>query len=110
MSENRLNFAYWDLAIPWMEIFGIISRRKQVGVINGIKLIIHANEQGHNKAHLHAQYQSDEVVISIPDGKIIRGNIPAKQQRMASEWVKNNADYLIKCWNDFTNGVMIPAI
>lgn len=110
MSADFFNPKYFPLMTPWMNIFGLISGRKQVGEIKEIKLVIHANEQGHNKAHLHAQYQGNEVVISIPEGEIISGSISKKQQKSASEWVITNQQYLIDCWNDFTNGVTIPVL
>ena len=101
---------YIEWAMPWENIFEVISERKKVGEHEGIYFIIHPNEQGHNKGHLHAKYQSKEVVISIPEGEVISGNIPKTKQRIASKWVIDNRNFLIKQWDEVTNGIKIPSL
>lgn len=108
--KMEFNPKYFEWMTPWENIFEVISERKKVGDFEGICFIIHPNEQGHNKGHLHAKYQGKEVVISIPEGEVISGNIPKTKQRMASEWVVDNSDFLIKQWNEITNGIKIPAL
>lgn len=68
----------------WQCIFDYISKRGRVGEENGINFIIHTSENGHNKPHLHAQYQQKEVVLKIPSGKVITGNINSKKMKLAS--------------------------
>ena len=106
---------YLEISSDWMNIFGIAKPKcvkepagKCLSRINGIYIIIHPDEQGHNAGHIHARYQDNEVVISIPDGEILGGSIPIKKQREASKWVINHRAFLIKEWNEFTNGVRIP--
>ena len=109
------NLPYLEISADWMSIFGIIKPKypragKCISRINGIQIIIHPNEQGHNTGHIHAKYQDDEVVISIPNGEILGGSIPSKKQKEASRWVINNASFLIERWNELTNGVRIPIL
>lgn len=106
---------YSEISSDWINIFGINKPkcvRKPAGKIlrriNGIDIIIYPNEQGHNTGHIHARYQDDVVIISIPDGEILGGSIPIKKQKEASKWVVNHRDFLLKKWNEFTNGVRIP--
>lgn len=106
----EFNPKYFEWIIIWERIFEIVLERKKVGELKGISFVIHPNEQGHNKGHLHAKYQGKEVVIAIPEGKVISGNIPVKQQRVACEWVIRNKDSLIEQWNELTNGIKIPVI
>lgn len=101
---------YFEWACPWGRIFEVISIRRKIGELKGIKFIIHPNEQGHNKGHLHAKYQDKEVVLSIPEGEVISGNISIKQQKQARLWICENEEMLIENWNDLTNGIKIPAI
>lgn len=89
----------------WQCIFDYISKRGRVGEDNGIKFIIHTAEKGHNKPHLHAQYQQKEAVLEIPSGKVITGNIDSKKMKLASEWVITNETFLKQKWNKLTNGV-----
>ncbi len=104
MIENN---DYFDDLYDWIDIFDIILERKRVGQLKGIEFIIHTNEQGHNRGHIHAKYQDKEVVISIPDGRIMEGNIPPAKQKLAAEWVKSNSEFLTKKWNELTNGIKI---
>lgn len=88
----------------WFSIFGYLYQRGAVGSSNGIRFVIHPKESGHNIAHLHAQYQGKEVVIGIPNGEIIAGNLPRSQMKKASEWVRNNQEYLTEQWDTLTGG------
>ena len=89
----------------WQCIFDYISKRGRVGEDKGIKFIIHTAENGHNKPHLHAQYQQKEVVLEIPSGKVITGNINSKKMKLASEWVVTNEAFLKQKWNGLAHGV-----
>lgn len=95
--------------IKWESIFDVIHYRGRVAFENSITYVIHTNEQGHNKPHLHAQYQDREIVVEIPTGSILAGNLSGKKAKMASEWVVANADILSQKWNDLTNGIKIPV-
>lgn len=94
----------------WGQIFSVTHYRRRIGFENSIKFTIHTNESGHNKPHLHAQYNENEIVIEIPSGKIIVGNLPPRKAKQASNWVVNNIDYVIHKWNDLSNGIKIPVL
>lgn len=89
----------------WQRIFDYVSKRGRVGEDSGIRFIIHTAENGHNKPHLHAQYQQKEVVLEIPSGKVITGSINPKKMKLASEWVVANEAFLKQKWNELTHGV-----
>ena len=95
--------------IEWENIFEVIHYRGRVAFENSITYVIHTNEQGHNKPHLHAQYQDKEIIVEIPTGSILAGNLSGKKAKMASEWVVANSDFLSQKWNDLTNGIKIPV-
>ena len=78
----------------WESVFDYISKRGRVGEESGIRFIIHTAENGHNKPHLHAQYQQKEVVLEIPSGKVITGNIDSRKMKLASKWVVANRAFL----------------
>ena len=107
MVENE---AFLEVVYDWMDIFDIHIQRGRVGELNGIIFTIHSNEQGHNRGHLHAKYQNSEVVISIPEGEILGGNIPVSKQKIASKWVIEHKKFLINKWNELTNTVKIPIV
>ena len=91
----------------WMPIFDYMFQRGAVGNSNGITFVIHTRENGHNKPHLHARYQGKEVVVGIPDGDIISGNLPRKQLNMASDWVVSHSEYLKEQWDELAGGVFV---
>ena len=96
------------MLMQWRIILDVICYRGRIGFENSISFVIHSNEQGHNKPHLHAKYNSSEVVIEIPTGEIITGNLPKDKNKLASKWVIDNSDYLKSKWNELSNGIKIP--
>jgi len=52
----------------------------------------------HHKPHIHAIYQDDEVIIEIPNGEILEGNIPKSKMKLVSAWVELHKDELIADW------------
>ncbi len=83
------------------EVFLIMEIRERLAVIRGIKFEVRSREQNHSIPHIHASYDKYEISIAIPDGKILAGNLPKKQQKIAEEWVKMHADELLGKWNSF---------
>ncbi|ACV21360.1 DUF4160 domain-containing protein [Slackia heliotrinireducens] len=93
----------------WVSIFDYVYQRGRVGYKNGITFVIHTKERGHNLPHLHARYQGKEVVLEIPSGKVIEGNISRRKLSEASEWVVANADYLEAKWDKLVEGIVLYA-
>lgn len=83
------------------EVFLIMEIRERLATVRGIKFEVRSREQNHNIPHIHASYDKYEVSIAIPDGKILAGNLPKKQQRIAKEWVRVHTDELLGKWNSF---------
>jgi len=52
----------------------------------------------HHKPHIHAIYQDDEVIIEIPNGEILEGNIPKSKMKLVSAWVELHKDELVADW------------
>ena len=91
----------------WIHVFEYVFQRGQVGYKNGIRFCIHTAENGHNKPHLHASYQGEGIVIEIPTGTVLEGNLSNKQKKVASTWVSENAEYLEEKWNELVDGVCL---
>ena len=88
--------------ISFMEdVFLIMEIRERVETIRGIKFEVRSREQNHSIPHIHASYDKYDVSISITDGKVLAGNLPKKQQRIAADWVKAHTDELLGKWNSF---------
>lgn len=58
----------------------------------------------HKKPHLHARYQMNEAVVSIPDGKILEGKLPPAKMRILLAWIEIHKDELMADWELAASG------
>lgn len=57
----------------------------------------------HNLPHIHAEYQGDEVVVSL-DGDVIEGSIPNKKLKLVLAWVEIHKEDLQANWKLLCDG------
>ena len=57
-------------------------------------------EQGepHHLPHIHAVYQDETAVFSIPEGEILAGTMPRRQTKMIQGWIAQYEDELMADW------------
>lgn len=84
------------------DTFMVIESRQRIGICKGVGFYIRSNEGNHSLPHIHACYGEHNISISINDGKIICGNLPQKQNKLAVEWVKQNRDKLTNDWVNYS--------
>jgi hypothetical protein len=53
----------------------------------------------HHTPHIHVEYQDDEAVFSIPDGKLLEGKLPNKKIQLVKAWIIINQEDLMANWN-----------
>ena len=58
----------------------------------------------HNLPHIHVRYQGSEAVISIPEGTVLGGSIPAKQLKLVLAWIEIHHEELMVDWDLAVNG------
>lgn len=58
----------------------------------------------HKLPHIHAKYQGDEVVASIPGGEVLSGNINKSKMKLLSAWMEIHKDELIADWELAVSG------
>jgi hypothetical protein len=58
----------------------------------------------HNLPHVHIKYQGDEAIFSIPDGKIIEGEIKTNKRKLIEAWIEIHQDELMADWELAING------
>ena len=63
------------------------------------------NEKGgqHNKPHIHAEYQGEELVIAL-DGEILGGNMPKNKLKLLEAWMEIHRDELTANWELLSAG------
>jgi len=57
----------------------------------------------HKTPHFHAEYQGDEVVLSL-DGSDIEGSIPAKKLKLVLAWAEIHNEELAANWKLLSEG------
>jgi hypothetical protein len=60
-----------------------------------IVYMYYMDNKQHNLPHIHVKYQGDEVIVAIPDGKILEGNIPPAKLKLLFAWIEIHQDVLI---------------
>jgi hypothetical protein len=58
----------------------------------------------HNVPHVHAEFQGQVGVYSIPDGELLAGNLPPKKHKMVVAWIAIHEDELLADWDLAVNG------
>ena len=52
----------------------------------------------HNVPHIHVNYQGQEAVVSIPDGKILEGEIKSNKMKLVQAWIEIHNEELMANW------------
>ena len=66
--------------------------------------MFYLDNKKHNLPHIHVKYQEYEVVLSIPDGEILDGDMPKNKLKLVSAWMEIHKDDLIANWELAING------
>lgn len=62
-----------------------------------IKMYFYDNKK-HPVPHIHAEYADDMATISIPDGVILAGSLPAAKMTLVQAWMEIHRDELMADW------------
>lgn len=70
----------------------------------GIIIRMQSERDGkHNKAHIHALYAGNELVLGL-DGEVLEGSFPNKQLKLLLAWAAIHEDELRANWELLSNG------
>ena len=69
-----------------------------------IVYLYYVNNRRHKKPHIHVKYQEHELVISIPEGEVLEGSIPANKMKLLTAWIEIHKDELMANWEFAVNG------
>jgi hypothetical protein len=58
----------------------------------------------HAPPHFHAFYGDEEGVFSIASGKLLKGRLPKKQEKLVIAWAAIYKKELLENWNSLTTG------
>jgi len=60
--------------------------------------ILYEDNDRHHLAHIHIRYSGMKASIAIEDGRVLAGEIPAKQLKMVQAWIEIHRDELFADW------------
>jgi len=60
--------------------------------------MFYGDNKQHKQPHIHARYQGEKAVFSVPDGDLISGNLKTPQLRLVQAWIILHADELMANW------------
>ena len=58
----------------------------------------------HQLPHLHAKFSGNEVIVSIPDGGVLEGNIPSSKMKLLQAWIEIHKEELMADWELAVSG------
>lgn len=58
----------------------------------------------HHTPHIHAEFQGQVAVYSIPDGEILAGVIPTNKHKIVVAWIEIHQDELLADWELAVSG------
>jgi desulfoferrodoxin (superoxide reductase-like protein) len=53
----------------------------------------------HHTPHIHAKYQNEEVIVSIPNGEVLDGTLPNPKLKLLLAWIEIHQDELMADWD-----------
>lgn len=68
------------------------------------------DHQRHHLPHIHLRYQEKEAVLSIPDGRLLEGEIPKNKMKLALAWIEIHQEELLANWDLASQGESIFKI
>jgi len=70
-----------------------------ISMFYGIIVTMHWEAgEPHHLPHIHARYQDDEAVFSIPEGELLAGSLPRRQTKFVEGWIALHEDELLANW------------
>ena len=76
-----------------------------ISAFYGIIVYMHfMDNKQHKTPHIHVKYQKYEVVVSIPDGTVLDGNIPKAKMKLLQAWIELHKDELVADWELAVSG------
>ena len=72
--------------------------------------MMYMDNKQHSIPHIHADYQGQSAVLSIPEGDILAGDFPPKKLKLVRAWIEIHHEDLLANWNLAVNGKTVFTI
>lgn len=70
-----------------------------IALFYGIIIQMYFLESEHDPPHIHAIYNDYKATYSLIDFKKLKGNLPAKAEKLVLEWMHLHIEELRDMWN-----------
>lgn len=100
---------WYDISKEFVLYFILCDQAGTIWLDDGLRYYMHSRESGrHNTPHIHVDYRNEEgVSLSLVDGRVLDGRIPAKAMKKARKRILENQRFLLECWNKYTDGLQV---
>jgi hypothetical protein len=111
-KESKKSIFVVDKQLKWI----IINKQEIVtmaviAMFYGIIIsMYYLDNRRHHLPHIHVKYQEQEAVISIPDGKLLEGNLKSNKLKLVQAWIEIHNDELMADWELASQGETIFKI
>ena len=68
------------------------------------------DNQRHHMPHIHVKYQEQEVVLSIPDGDVVEGELKRNKMKLVLAWIEIHQEELLANWDLASRGEAVFKI
>lgn len=58
----------------------------------------------HHLPHIHIRYNEFKVILDIPEGNVLEGNLPPRQMKLVQAWIELHQDDLMADWHLASTG------
>ena len=82
-----------------------------IAIFYGIIIsMYYKDNKKHSIPHIHAEYQGESAVFSIPDGDMLAGDFPPRKLKLVQAWVEIHSEDLLANWKLAVTGKNIFTI
>ena len=72
--------------------------------------MMYMDNKQHALPHIHADYQGQSAVLSIPDGEILAGEFSPRKLKLVRAWIEIHQEDLLANWKLAVNGKTVFTI
>ena len=101
VEDNVNGFGCAMLVCPTFGEFALPAISMFYGIV--IAMFFFDDEQ-HHTPHIHTRYQGMDASVSILDGTLLAGSIPANKLRLVQAWIEIHREELMADWDLATSG------
>lgn len=73
-----------------------LKKGEPISLFSGI--LVRMAQDALSEPHFYVEFDDQEAVLSIPEGKVISGNVPLQKLRILEGWLSLHEDEMMANW------------